>query len=231
MNVKRTTQLILALTSLLIIPLLGAIYVYLNHSGGPTNSLVTDLDRAIPFLKIFILPYMGWYVFLPFAFIYLAVKQREIYYETLLQFILGLLACYTVYFLYQTYVPRPELVGSSFLTNIVRMAYSFDEPLNCFPSTHVLTSYLMMKAYLRATSASRSIRVSVTVISLLIIASTQFIKQHVLLDIAGAIAVAEVVIFTLKRVRQYFLRSTPAADILKLEVELPQSVQPLKRGA
>ncbi|MFC5452464.1 phosphatase PAP2 family protein [Paenibacillus aestuarii] len=231
MNIQRLKPLLIALCSLSIIPLLGTIYVHLNHAGGTSHSLVTDLDRQLPFLKVFILPYMGWYAFLILAFIYLAVKQREVYYETLLQFIFGLLTCYAIYALYQTYVPRPELVGNDFLTKAVRLVYSTDEPLNCFPSTHVLTSYLMMKAYLRSSSVAKPVRILVTVMSLLIIASTQFVKQHVLLDIAGAIAVAETAIYAIRRLRQYAYGNNYSLSMLKLEVDLPQSTQALKRGA
>jgi hypothetical protein len=55
----------------------------------------------------------------------------------------------------------------------------------------VLTSYLMMKAYLRAPHIPQPLRLAVSAMSVLIIASTLFMKQHVLLDAAGAIAVAE----------------------------------------
>jgi hypothetical protein len=45
-------------------------YSLLNDWQGPVNYLVTDLDRVLPFLKIFIIPYLIWYPFfvLPFYF-------------------------------------------------------------------------------------------------------------------------------------------------------------------
>jgi membrane-associated phospholipid phosphatase len=81
------------------------------------------------------------------------------------------------------------------LLQIVQWVYNSDEPFNCFPSIHVLTSYLMMKAYLGAAKVPRIYTVAVVFMSMLIIASTQFIKQHVLLDIMGAVLVAEGVIY------------------------------------
>ncbi|WP_318509136.1 phosphatase PAP2 family protein [Bacillus sp. T3] len=186
---------LLTVSSLISIPLLGLIYVYLNHPGPKVHSLVTDLDRQIPFIKIFVIPYLFWYVFIFIGFLYLAYKNRKLFFQTLLQFNIGRLICYGVYIVYQTHVPRPQLTGDNWLINLVHFVYRSDEPFNCFPSIHVLTSYLMMKAYLVGEGIPRIYKVSVTLMSVLIIASTQFIKQHVLLDILGAIVVAEVMTY------------------------------------
>jgi membrane-associated phospholipid phosphatase len=205
MRVQLLKPHLLALTSLLTIPLLGLIYVYLNHSAGTVYSLVTDLDRQIPFLKVFVLPYVSWYAFLFIALLYLAFKNREAYYQTLLQFNIGMLICYGVYAVYQTHVPRPELAGDGWLLQMVQWVYNSDEPFNCFPSIHVLTSYLMMKAYLGAVNVPRIYTAAVMFMSMLIIASTQFIKQHVLLDIMGAVLVAEGVIYVVSFIQKGWL--------------------------
>lgn len=211
MKLKSLKSYLLALSSLVTIPLLNIIYVYLNHPGGTVYSLVTDFDRQIPFLKMFVLPYVSWYPFLFIAFGYLAYKNREVFYRTLLQFNIGMLICYGVYAVYQTHVPRPELVGDDWLLQAVRMVYRSDEPFNCFPSIHVLTSYFMMKAYLGAANVPRTFKAVVAVVSVLIILSTQFVKQHVLLDIVGAVLVAEGVIYAISLVRKgWFGRSLVA---------------------
>ncbi|MFE5319401.1 phosphatase PAP2 family protein [Paenibacillus sp. NPDC056579] len=202
MKANSLTSHLLALSSLLSIPLLGLIYIYLNHGNGMVHSLVTDFDHQLPFLKVFVLPYLFWYPFLFIAFVYLAFKNREVFYQTLVQFNIGLLICYGFYAVYQTYVPRPVLVGDDWLLQMVRGVYSSDQPYNCFPSTHVLTTYLMMKAYLRTAGIPRMYTAAVTIVSILIIASTQFVKQHVLLDIAGAILVAEGVIYAVTRIHK-----------------------------
>jgi membrane-associated phospholipid phosphatase len=195
----------LACSALLLIPLVGLIYVHLNQAGEMAYNLVTDLDRQIPFVKAFVVPYLSWYVFLLLGFLYLAYKDRRNYYITLVEFVIGLLICYGVYAIYQTTVPRPELTGSDWLLRMVEWVYRSDQPFNCFPSTHVLTSYLMMRAYLRTSQVATRYKIIVTVMSLLIIVSTQFVKQHVLLDIVGAVLVAEGVVYALDRMRRGWL--------------------------
>ncbi|MGJ7922184.1 phosphatase PAP2 family protein [Neobacillus sp. LXY-4] len=199
MKKETVKSYLLTVSSLISIPLLGLMYVYLNHPGPKVHSLVTDLDRQIPLIKIFVIPYVFWYVFIFIGLLYLAYKNRKLYFQTLLQFNIGRLICYGVYIVYQTHVPRPELTGDDWLIDLVQFVYRSDEPFNCFPSIHVLTSYLIMKAYLGAEDIPRVYKVAVTVMSVLIIASTQFIKQHVLLDILGAIVVAEVMTYLMAK--------------------------------
>ncbi|WP_197081074.1 phosphatase PAP2 family protein [Gordoniibacillus kamchatkensis] len=200
MRARAFKSYLLACSALLCIPLVGLIYVYLNHGGGNYYSLVTDLDRDLPFLKIFVIPYLAWYVFLLAGFMYLAHKDRQKYYKTLLQFMIGLLICYGVYAVYQTHVPRPDVHGNDPLLRMVQWVYRADQPFNCFPSTHVLTSYLMMKAYISSAQISRIYTAAVSFMALLIIASTQFMKQHVLLDIVGAVLVAEAVVYAVEKI-------------------------------
>jgi membrane-associated phospholipid phosphatase len=188
------------LSSLLTIPLLGLIYVYLNHARGTAYSLVTGMDQQIPFLKVFVLPYVSWYAFLFIAFLYLAFKNREVFVQTLLQINMGQLICYGVYAVFQTHVLRPELVGDDWLLQMVQWVYRSDEPFNCFPSTHVFTSYLMMRAYLSTANVPRVYTAAVALMAMAIIASTLFIKQHVLLDIVGAVIVAEGVVYVVSRI-------------------------------
>ncbi|MEC0268153.1 phosphatase PAP2 family protein [Paenibacillus anseongense] len=209
----------LACSALLLIPLVGLIYVQLNQAGGMAYNLVTDLDRQIPFVKAFVVPYLSWYGFLLVGFLYLAYKDRRNYYRTLMEFLIGLLICYGIYAIYQTTVPRPELTGSDPLLRLVAWVYRSDQPFNCFPSTHVLTSYLMMRAYLRTTRVATRYKIIVTAVSLLIIVSTQFVKQHVLLDIVGAVLVAEGVVYAMDRVRRSWL----AESRIKVKVRTQQS--------
>jgi membrane-associated phospholipid phosphatase len=193
---------LIALSCLLSIPLLSILYIFLNHSrGANTHSLVTDLDQQMPFMKIFIIPYLGWFVFILVCFVYLAFKNRQLYMQTLLRYNIGLVICYAVYAVYQTHVPRPEVSGTDWLSQMIQYVYNSDQPYNCFPSTHVLTSYCIMKAFASARQISRPIRLTVSCISILIILSTLFVKQHVLLDMAGAIAVVEAIYFIANRVK------------------------------
>ncbi|NQX67207.1 phosphatase PAP2 family protein [Paenibacillus alba] len=191
----------LPLLWILAIPVLNVFYGILNHGrGGNVGSLMTDLDRLIPFVPAFIIPYLIWY---PFIFVMLVVffmKNRAVYYRSLTTLCTGLLACYLVYALYQTTVPRPGVEPNGLFNGLVNIVYRTDAPFNCFPSIHVLTSYVVLKAsYLCGIKRSTLSVVFITVWS--IIVSTLFVKQHALLDIAGAVLLAEALYFVVKRFR------------------------------
>lgn len=173
---------------LIAIPVLNLFYGMLNHPGDHVYSLVTDLDRLMPFVPAFIIPYVLWYPFLAIVLVGLAVKNRETYYRTLLAFCAGLVIAYAAYAVFQTTVPRPAVSPDGILNRIVLLVYGHDNPYNCFPSIHVLTSYLMLRG--AAAFGSRT-RGAVTAMSVLIIASTLFVKQHVWADLIGGILVGE----------------------------------------
>lgn len=172
---------------LLLVPLVNGIYGFLDNGNGAVYSLVTDLDRAVPFLKIFVIPYMLWYPFLYGSLIFMCIKDKTAYYSAVFSIVFGMLISYLVYHVFQTTVPRPEISGSGFLSGALAFIYGNDQPFNCFPSIHVLTSFIIIKSIKDSKSINRTVKIFEAVIGVMIILSTQFIKQHVILDLAAAI--------------------------------------------
>lgn len=179
-------------TMLLIVPLNG-FYLILNNSKRGAYNLTTPIDNSIPFIKEFIIPYVAWYGFIFFVMAYLCFKDRKIYYITLVCYIIGLISSFVTFYFFQTTVPRPEVLGNDVFSKMVLQIYSADEPYNCFPSIHVLTSFLMVKAV----SASKFRNIPNLIIvwfsSVMIILSTLFVKQHVLLDAVSGIIYADLI--------------------------------------
>ncbi|KRE65591.1 phosphatase PAP2 family protein [Paenibacillus sp. Soil750] len=219
MRTKAWVSYLLACSGLLLIPLVGLIYIHLNQDKGTAYSLMTDLDRQIPFIQGFVVPYLSWYLFLAVGFLYLAYQDRSNYFQTLVEFVIGLLLCYSVYAIYQTTVPRPDIQGSDWLLRTVQWVYRSDEPFNCFPSTHVLTAYLMMRAYIRSKRIAKPYTILVASMAVLIIVSTLFVKQHVLMDIVGAVLVAEGVVYVVERSRRTWLTRSTAASARQDKLE------------
>lgn len=167
-------------------------YKLLNNGDGNINSLVTNVDKAIPFLKIFILPYITWYGYIAIGLIYLCMKNRRNYYTSLISLNIGILICYVIYVVFQTSVPRPIVMGTDVLSKLVNMIYKNDNPFNCFPSMHVTTTYIIIKG-INHTDNNITTRVIFNIIGVLIIISTQFVKQHVVLDLVFAVLLSEVI--------------------------------------
>ncbi|EHQ90341.1 phosphatase PAP2 family protein [Desulfosporosinus youngiae] len=172
---------------MLSIPISNILYCLLNNGDRGIHSLVTDIDQGVPFIKLFILPYIAWYFFIFGTLTYFCFKDKNIYYRTLLSINLGLLISYGIYFFFQTHVPRPELIGDDLLTMLTAFIYSNDQPYNAFPSIHVLLSFLMIKAINKYPAKNYLNVTFVYINAILIILATQFIKQHVILDLLSAI--------------------------------------------
>lgn len=181
------------LSFMLSIPVLGLFYTLLNNPDRGVHSLVTDIDKGIPLVKIFIVPYISWYIFIFLTLSYLCFKDRNTYYKTLLAYNISLAICYLVYFTYQTTVPRPVLVGDDIFTKFLSYIYSADQPYNCFPSIHVLTSYLMIKAISASSIKNKLNYIVISGTAGLIIISTLLVKQHVVLDALAAILLGDIV--------------------------------------
>jgi membrane-associated phospholipid phosphatase len=178
---------IAALCLLLSIPLLNIIYQVLNDGERGARQLITAVDHQIPFVEIFVVPYLLWYAFIFLMFVYFCIYDRAIYYRTLLSFCVGMLVCYVIYFFFQTTVPRPELMGTGILTNMVKYVYGADQPFNCFPSIHVLSSYLMILGIRHSKLWTIKKDMIVSTFAYSIILSTLFVKQHVVLDVVAGV--------------------------------------------
>ncbi|MFC4303908.1 phosphatase PAP2 family protein [Cohnella boryungensis] len=178
------------LLGLLAIPAINILYVLQNRAGGTALSLETEVDRSFPFVPEFSLPYALWYPFLLLVMVLILRKDKLEYYRTLLSLCLGLLLSNLVFLLFQTTVPRPEVEPTGMFNQLVLFVYANDQPYNCFPSVHVLTSALMIYGS-RALKWRAKIPIAVVAVS--IIASTVYIKQHVFADVMGGLLAAKLV--------------------------------------
>ncbi|MCX7708489.1 MAG: phosphatase PAP2 family protein [Clostridia bacterium] len=174
---------------LLTMPCINIFYGLLNNPDRGVKSLVTDIDRGVPFIKAFVIPYLFWIVFIFIILIYLLIKDEKTFVRTILTIDVCLVFCFTIYYFFQTTVPRPVVDGSDLLSRLVNTVYYYDQPFNCFPSIHCLTSYIMIKAISQSNIRNRINFSIITLISVLIILSTMFIKQHVVLDAISAIII------------------------------------------
>ena len=171
---------------------LNICYGLLNSSSRGVTSLTTSLDRSIPFIKQFIVPYVLWYPLVPLVFMYICIRDKLTYCKLLVSLVCGLLISYLTFYFFQTTISRPILIGNDIFTIILKMLYKIDNPFNCFPSIHIMTCFLMIEGIWKCKEKNIVINVLVTIINVAIIISTFFIKQHVVLDGVYGIIIASI---------------------------------------
>ncbi len=188
---KNKIKNLLPLLCLLCIPVLNIFYMLSNRAPDKINNLVTQWDRITPFVPAFVIPYILWTPFVISMFVLLCFKNRSMYYRSIILMCVGQLTCFAIYYFFQTTTPRPMITGDGYFSQlVVNMVYANDQPYNCFPSIHVLNTYIILKAITQI-ELKKVLRIGIVLFSWSIIFSTVFIKQHVLLDIVGAVVLIE----------------------------------------
>jgi len=179
---------------MLMFPVLGWMYALTNNiDNQEVYSLATTADEAIPFLKWFALPYSVWIFYIYVCLFYFFKKDVNVYYRNLMTYAISALLCYLIYSVFQTTVARPPVIGDDPFSMLMRYIYNRDQPFNCFPSIHCFSSYMVMRAVWTSSFRNKWNLTLITGMSTLIILSTLFVKQHVIMDVLGAIFLVEVV--------------------------------------
>ncbi|TJY40753.1 phosphatase PAP2 family protein [Cohnella pontilimi] len=180
------------LALMLVFPFLGLMYQWINKPDQEVYMLVTALDRATPFVKFFAAPYAVWIFYIYVCLVYFFRKNITVYYRGLLTYIVCALTCYLIYSVFQTTVPRPLVTVDDPFTWLVSYIYNRDLPFNCFPSIHCFSSYMVMRLVWTSSFRNKWNVTLITTMSTLIILSTLFVKQHVILDAVAGILLVEV---------------------------------------
>jgi membrane-associated phospholipid phosphatase len=151
----------------------------------------TVFDRAVPFVPAWVVIYLVCYVFWIANYILISRQGKVAWYRFATADILSRCICAVIFIVLPTTNIRPEVVGSGVFNELMRLVYQLDAPYNLFPSIHCLVSWLCyvgirgnhkIPVYYRAFSC---------IFALLVCASTQFTKQHYLVDVVGGIFLAE----------------------------------------
>ena len=169
-------------------------------SQGFTHyDLSLPIDGMIPFVSAFVVIYLLAYVQWIVGFILIARESREFCYRILSGEIIAKLMCLVLFLLLPTTMARAEITSDGFFSAIVRFIYQFDAADNLFPSIHCLESWICFRGAMRLKKVGPWYRYVSLVFSLLVFASTVFIKQHVVVDILAGVAVCELGQFIAKR--------------------------------
>ena len=162
------------------------IYDPLNH-GPAVLHLRTPLDDALPLIPLFVIPYDSLEPLIYFSLIVFLVFRTRIFQSAALSLIVAMLVSYAVYFFLQTEVLRPVVSGSDTLSRMIRDVYAGDNPYNDFPSLHTSLSTIIAIAWWRT---DRRLGIVAGVWTALIVASTVFVKQHYVADVAAGLLLA-----------------------------------------
>lgn len=155
----------------------------------------SSLDDMIPFCEYFIVPYVFWYLFLFLIHIYTLLVDVDSF-KKLMFFLSVSFGVSTLIFAFfpSCQQLRPEeFARDNVFVDFVKGLYSVDTNTNVFPSLHVVGSFAVLFTAWNAkglnTPIFRTINLTITVV---ITASTVFLKQHSMWDIVSGVILSAV---------------------------------------
>lgn len=179
---------------LLFWPVFGILFLFLERIFSPTfHTVYSPVDEMIPFCEFFVIPYYFWFVFLIGIQIYGFFFDIPCFEKYMKFTILTYMTTILIYIIYPT---SQNLRPASFerdniFTAIVALLYGFDTNTNVCPSLHVIGS---LATYFAARKSeffgTKKWRVVFFITTLLICASTVFLKQHSVVDIFWGVVVS-----------------------------------------
>jgi len=160
-----------------------------------TNIHVT-LDDYIPFCEYFIIPYLLWFVYIAVFFLHFFFTDKQSYYKLCIFLFTGM----TVSMLICTFFPngtdlRVAVDGSKNLcSRLVAMIHAADTPTNIFPSVHAYNSLGIHFSIINSQALREKVwlRRCSFLLMIAICLSTVVLKQHSVIDVAGAVILAYV---------------------------------------
>jgi len=162
------------------------IYALLNH-GPAVLDLRTSIDRALPLVPVFVIPYDSLNLYVYLSLILFLLFRNRLFQSAALSMIGAWLVSYLFYFFLQTEVARPVIMGHDLFSRMLREVYAGDNPYNDFPSLHTSISTILAIHWLRF---DRRAGWPLAAWTALIVASTLLVKQHYVADLLAGLLLA-----------------------------------------
>lgn len=158
------------------------------------------IDDRIPFIPSFVVFYVMWYLFLILIPLLILKYNKKVFDKYIVVSIVYAILEGIIFILFPTTMNRQPLVVTDISTWIVDIIYKVDTPVcNLFPSAHCAFSILFIISVLDVKEVKKEYKILIIISSLLIILSTLFIKQHVTLDVLGALLIVPIYYILRKR--------------------------------
>ena len=155
------------------------------------HNIESNLDLRLPFLPQFLIIYFGCYIFWAANYILAARQDREEVYRFFTADFISRCVCLVIFLAYPTTNTRPVIEGSGFWDLLAGWLYSIDAADNLFPSIHCLVSWFCFLAVKGQKKIPIWYKAVSFILAVLVFLSTLFTQQHVIVDVAGGIFLAQ----------------------------------------
>ena len=154
----------------------------------------TALDRAVPVLPVFVWFYILAFPFWAAGYVLAARRGKDMFYRFVATDLTIHFICFICFILVPTTNIRPEIAGNTISERILLLVYSLDggnSPSNLFPSIHCYVSWMCWKGVAGSEKIPKWYQRFSLIFAVLVIISTQVLKQHYIVDAVAALILVE----------------------------------------
>lgn len=167
------------------------------------HNIESSFDQRIPFIPETLVIYFGCYLFWAANYILIARQDKKQVYQFFAGDMLSRVVCLVFYLVYPTTNTRPVLMDEGFWNTAMSWLYSIDSASNLFPSIHCLVSWFCFIGIRKNNKIPLWYRTFSCIMAILVFISTLTTKQHVLMDVAGGVLLAELCYWLGRHTRIY----------------------------
>ncbi len=169
--------------------------------------LTTWIDKEIPLIPVFVVPYLLWFPFIAIVFVVFFLRSGEEFKKYAIKLYIGMTVFLVISFVFPNRLTlRPMNLGdTTIFERLLRLIYRNDTASNVFPSIHVYNSVISAMEIVRSkvSFTGKRCKAGCCILAVLISLSTVFIKQHSVLDVAGAIILVVIVDLVVDQIREH----------------------------
>ncbi|WP_334137202.1 phosphatase PAP2 family protein [Muricomes intestini] len=193
--------------------LLIPIHLWFEYSEQyltPQYITTIPFDKQIPFVPIFVVPYVLWFAFVPFGVIYVGIHSKEDYCKLFIFLFGGMVIANIIFTVFPNAQDlRPDIGSSDPFSMLVKFIYTVDTPTDVCPSIHVINSIAVNAAlqHSQSFSVKQLRKLTAHILTILICLSTMFIKQHAVIDVGIGIIISAVFYISLYILPTHHIKS------------------------
>ena len=192
--IKKYKHIILALY----VPIYLICFFFLERAVTTDfTALNSPIDDIIPFIPVFIVPYILWFFYIAASAIYFFFVSQRDFVKLMSFLIIGMTAYLIICYIFPNGLRdfRPaQLDAESPFYGMISWLYATDTSTNVFPSIHVYNSIGVHIAISRSDKIRhKAVKIGSLVLCILICLSTMFMKQHALIDVIGGCVMGQLV--------------------------------------
>lgn len=157
--------------------------------------LTMAFDRAVPLIPQFIWIYVLAFPFWGMNYLLAAQRGKDQFYRFVATDITVHIVCLLVFLILPTTNVRPEVTGAAISEKMLQFIYAVDggsSPSNLLPSIHCYVSWMCYRSVKGVEGIPKWYQSFSLVFAVLIIISTQVLKQHYIVDAIAGVVLVEI---------------------------------------